>query len=145
MVYFIDICSFFFFKQKTAYDMRISDWSSDVCSSDLEGPLRNGFRTCQKPAPLLSRASLAPGTSTSGRRHQRSLQLSPVPATPYFEQLSIGAGRRTLAISLALLITAVLLVMLLYFGPGKRPETKEERVIVGSLGSEARRRGDASG
>src|SRR3546814_12483548 len=32
-------CYFFFFKQKTAYDMRISDWSSDVCSSDLMGPL----------------------------------------------------------------------------------------------------------
>src|SRR3546814_6509422 len=30
-MYFI----FFFFKQKTAYEMRISDWSSDVCSSDL--------------------------------------------------------------------------------------------------------------
>src|SRR3546814_19408546 len=33
---------FFFFKQKTAYEMRISDWSSDVCSSDLQqhrGPL----------------------------------------------------------------------------------------------------------
>src|SRR3546814_14500575 len=28
--------SFFFFKQKTAYEMRISDWSSDVCSSDLK-------------------------------------------------------------------------------------------------------------
>src|SRR3546814_3623526 len=28
--------SIFFFKQKTAYEMRISDWSSDVCSSDLE-------------------------------------------------------------------------------------------------------------
>src|SRR3546814_131034 len=28
---------FFFFKQKTAYEMRISDWSSDVCSSDLPG------------------------------------------------------------------------------------------------------------
>src|SRR3546814_6123119 len=27
---------FFFFKQKTAYEMRISDWSSDVCSSDLQ-------------------------------------------------------------------------------------------------------------
>src|SRR3546814_2638653 len=27
---------FFFFKQKTAYELRISDWSSDVCSSDLE-------------------------------------------------------------------------------------------------------------
>src|SRR3546814_10817803 len=30
-----DSCFFFFFKQKTAYEMRISDWSSDVCSSDL--------------------------------------------------------------------------------------------------------------
>src|SRR3546814_1472039 len=29
---------FFFFKQKTAYEMRISDWSSDVCSSDLISP-----------------------------------------------------------------------------------------------------------
>src|SRR3546814_9494510 len=29
-------CVFFFVKQKTAYEMRISDWSSDVCSSDLE-------------------------------------------------------------------------------------------------------------
>src|SRR3546814_6609160 len=29
---------FFFFKQKTAYEMRISDWSSDVCSSDLLTP-----------------------------------------------------------------------------------------------------------
>src|SRR3546814_7013444 len=28
---------FFFFKQKTEYEMRISDWSSDVCSSDLKG------------------------------------------------------------------------------------------------------------
>src|SRR3546814_5704237 len=28
----------FFFKQKTSYEMRISDWSSDVCSSDLIGP-----------------------------------------------------------------------------------------------------------
>src|SRR3546814_17330958 len=42
---------FFFFKQKTAYEMRISDWSSDVCSSDLQagrwpGPLRLG-----RPAP----------------------------------------------------------------------------------------------
>src|SRR3546814_6494576 len=29
------LCVVFFFKQKTAYEMRISDWSSDVCSSDL--------------------------------------------------------------------------------------------------------------
>src|SRR3546814_1616721 len=31
----------FFFKQKTAYEMRISDWSSDVCSSDLDGYVYN--------------------------------------------------------------------------------------------------------
>src|SRR3546814_9022831 len=33
--YLVICCLFFFFKQKTAYEMRISDWSSDVCSSDL--------------------------------------------------------------------------------------------------------------
>src|SRR3546814_1072127 len=32
----------FFFKQKTAYEMRISDWSSDVCSSDLYGLIVTG-------------------------------------------------------------------------------------------------------
>src|SRR3546814_19401223 len=35
MLVFVIFYSFFFFKQKTAYEMRISDWSSDVCSSDL--------------------------------------------------------------------------------------------------------------
>src|SRR3546814_1080517 len=34
-VYLFLCFSVFFFKQKTAYEMRISDWSSDVCSSDL--------------------------------------------------------------------------------------------------------------
>src|SRR3546814_2366740 len=41
--------SLFFFKQKTAYEMRISDWSSDVCSSDLrQGNSRNAthVETC---------------------------------------------------------------------------------------------------
>src|SRR3546814_1771506 len=36
VVFCVFFCVFFFFKQKTAYEMRISDWSSDVCSSDLE-------------------------------------------------------------------------------------------------------------
>src|SRR3546814_5138383 len=35
--------SFFFFKQKTAYEMRISDWSSDVCSSDLVAIVTTDF------------------------------------------------------------------------------------------------------
>src|SRR3546814_5435118 len=36
MVVVMRVYVFFFFKQKTAYEMRISDWSSDVCSSDLK-------------------------------------------------------------------------------------------------------------
>src|SRR3546814_10357225 len=43
---------FFFFKQKTAYEMRISDWSSDVCSSDLFGS-------------VVSIAEISPGSQTS--------------------------------------------------------------------------------
>src|SRR3546814_9215551 len=41
----------FFFKQKTAYEMRISDWSSDVCSSDLHFVIRAAFECdgCGKP------------------------------------------------------------------------------------------------
>src|SRR3546814_9192964 len=43
---FFCLFCFFFFKQKTAYEMRISDWSSDVCSSDL--PHR---RSRRRPPP----------------------------------------------------------------------------------------------
>src|SRR3546814_9139289 len=47
------ICVFFFFKQKTAYEMRISDWSSDVCSSDLQVAARRlGFHR-RIPAPAV--------------------------------------------------------------------------------------------
>src|SRR3546814_9963987 len=52
MVYTCSVLSmFFFFKQKTAYEMRISDWSSDVCSSDLldafgDRPGINPFGKC---------------------------------------------------------------------------------------------------
>src|SRR3546814_9661809 len=47
---------YFFFKQKTAYDMRISDWSSDVCSSDLGlFSRRNDFDHIDLAAGLLDR------------------------------------------------------------------------------------------
>src|SRR3546814_3412064 len=45
---------FFFFKQKTAYEMRISDWSSDVCSSDLREDADSG----RIKARLLQRARI---------------------------------------------------------------------------------------
>src|SRR3546814_9983925 len=41
---YVVLIIFFFFKQKTAYEMRISDWSSDVCSSDLGYPAQAGER-----------------------------------------------------------------------------------------------------
>src|SRR3546814_5520079 len=44
---------FFFFKQKTAYEMRISDWSSDVCSSDLHE--QEGFAAIEEMAAAPAR------------------------------------------------------------------------------------------
>src|SRR3546814_4260904 len=53
----------FFFKQKTAYEMRISDWSSDVCSSDLGAVSRRSHAPC-------GRAGLSGGhESLVGRYH----------------------------------------------------------------------------
>src|SRR3546814_7241340 len=49
---------FFFFKQKTAYEMRIIDWSSDVCSSDLLRPVR---RIASRP--VASASGRARGTA----------------------------------------------------------------------------------
>src|SRR3546814_7608385 len=46
------LCVVFFFKQKTAYEMRISDWSSDVCSSDLH---RHGPDLVEKDRPPFRR------------------------------------------------------------------------------------------
>src|SRR3546814_797418 len=50
---------FFFFKQKTAYEMRISDWSSDVCSSDLLGPSTQIGVTCHDSRHLAMEAGEA--------------------------------------------------------------------------------------
>src|SRR3546814_2246347 len=49
----------FFFKQKTAYEMRISDWSSDVCSSDLQkATARNSRSPVSVPPPNVMRLTL---------------------------------------------------------------------------------------
>src|SRR3546814_4841354 len=47
----------FFFKQKTAYEMRISDWSSDVCSSDLEEVVEAPWYEAQWVSPLVRNVS----------------------------------------------------------------------------------------
>src|SRR3546814_6268905 len=64
---------FFFFKQKTAYEMRISDWSSDVCSSDL---------FCRAPRP----SSLSP----LNRKRRLPCALCPDAAAHPIPTLQIG-------------------------------------------------------
>src|SRR3546814_3606933 len=63
---------FFFFKQKTAYEMRISDWSSDVCSSDLghrEGT--DGLTRLARPFLRLCAALSVGAWRTTGDQRQR--------------------------------------------------------------------------
>src|SRR3546814_11937593 len=60
---------FFFFKQKTAYEMRISDWSSDVCSSDLAGGAGGGGG--RRLSPQMGRAADPVGRAETRRRDER--------------------------------------------------------------------------
>src|SRR3546814_6642197 len=53
---------FFFFKQKTAYEMRISDWSSDVCSSDLKAKKVISF-SHDDPVPVQQQNAPSPAGS----------------------------------------------------------------------------------
>src|SRR3546814_14335083 len=72
---------FFFFKQKTAYEMRISDWSSDVCSSDLRQAAADRRRAngdghrCARREGLCHRHAgaleAAPGTGQPARGGRR--------------------------------------------------------------------------
>src|SRR3546814_3714868 len=71
-IYFSVCFFFFFFKQKTAYEMRISDWSSDVCSSDLparctEGPPPQGARRPTVP----DEGGVAAGRRPADRSEER--------------------------------------------------------------------------
>src|SRR3546814_3287651 len=66
---FAGVCFyFFFFKQKTAYELRISDWSSDVCSSDLR-------ETLARVAPLPTSVLLTGQSGTGKEVAARSLHL----------------------------------------------------------------------
>src|SRR3546814_8214796 len=57
------ICFVFFFKQKTAYELRISDWSSDVCSSDLKTAAKliteyGGLEAALEAAPHMKKSKM---------------------------------------------------------------------------------------
>src|SRR3546814_6311648 len=73
------ILCFFFFKQKTAYEMRISDWSSDVCSSDLLAAPRDHVMN-----PLIVVSDVA---------HEDGLMMrDAVPQAPNDLEVRIGRG-----------------------------------------------------
>src|SRR3546814_9524201 len=66
----------FFFKQKTAYEMRISDWSSDVCSSDLA--VARHLRALGEVRDDLVRLSLRRQGTVTGRHEDADLEYSEV-------------------------------------------------------------------
>src|SRR3546814_18867043 len=71
--------SVFFFKQKTAYEMRISDWSSDVCSSDLLLIFPGGVESSRLPPLLRGRHYCAAASSIGtlcARSHSRTASRS---------------------------------------------------------------------
>src|SRR3546814_5478139 len=90
---------FFFFKQKTAYDMRISDWSSDVCSSYLErdgDEMRVADRAAVEHIGPHSIRQQAPGNRRRGIRGvegQRQVDHVVVEHLP----LHFGIGRKSLS------------------------------------------------
>src|SRR3546814_8865902 len=59
----------FFCKQKTAYEMRISDWSSDVCSSDLDCAPAAVVRSSSAPVPLRLPAKTGEPGALARRSH----------------------------------------------------------------------------
>src|SRR3546814_8145360 len=70
---------FFFFKQKTAYEMRISDWSSDVCSSDLIAD--DGFESAEN---RIERRAQAINREIAGKhRAIRAEQINDLPDYPF--------------------------------------------------------------
>src|SRR3546814_13280972 len=65
------IVVFFFFKQKTAYEVRISDWSSDVCSSDLRFPDANCRLVAQRTAITLGQQEIKENRCRDRAQHEK--------------------------------------------------------------------------
>src|SRR3546814_4599877 len=86
---------FFFFKQKTAYEMRISDWSSDVCSSDLV-PDRRGPVRPLRPRPRGARFRRRP-RGDSDLRARRAGRAARIAHRVLVRAALLGAPRRVAA------------------------------------------------
>src|SRR3546814_3897802 len=92
--------SFFFFKQKTAYEMRISDWSSDVCSSDLGASL--SFAQGSHDFESLDRGIGRGDRFETAHRLDQYLELSVIGLDHVIEILHLPVGRLPVQLSFAL-------------------------------------------
>src|SRR3546814_14100508 len=82
---------FVFFKQKTAYEMRISDWSSDVCSSDLRAAwLANRDARARPDRELQSRRE-------GNRRRRRAVERPPLDPPAPGDQARLAVGGEAVA------------------------------------------------
>src|SRR3546814_15130574 len=96
----MSLMRFFCFKQKTAYEMRISDWSSDVCSSDLAADARRTQRALHRAAPSMrttraarrSKSSRSASTSSWKAASSSRPTTSRDSSTTYSARQSVGKG-----------------------------------------------------
>src|SRR3546814_17330500 len=114
---------FFFFKQKTAYEMRISDWSSDVCSSDLQDGtdvVRQGQGEGHQPSPSSGSWSLTTSSPSTTRAGSTSLR-SPAITKPHRPSASPSFSGFTamarLSFTVPRLVTWIVLLRLTSFIP----------------------------
>src|SRR3546814_4791732 len=90
LLYDVGVCLvlFFFFKQKTAYEMRISDWSSDVCSSDLSriashaGSRSSRFASTASSSRARKRRRRVRKPRSWARKKSTASRLAPAPFLP---------------------------------------------------------------
>src|SRR3546814_1167399 len=83
---------FFFFKQKTAYEMRISDWSSDVCSSDLLFEMLSVLDAHDDRAFLLGLGAVEIGDAIDEREDMAVASGEALPSGKEFERLALRIG-----------------------------------------------------
>src|SRR3546814_6475229 len=106
MSYCLLFCVLFFFKRKTAYEMRISDWSSDVCSSDLLCLRARGIGFGEQALALrAARKRLIKRAGRIGVRDRRVIDRDGARSDagiadelehPHQRRLTLGLGRREL-------------------------------------------------
>src|SRR3546814_2138449 len=94
------LVSFFFFKQKTEYEMRISDWISDVCSSDLVAAEQGERRQAglyraerQRAEPRLDKLARPDRPANLARRDASVVRVRPGESEPHGERQDDQIGR----------------------------------------------------